>query len=596
VVRRARRRLPEPRSRIPLERKYARAIVRAVVEPAIGAVRRHVLPVLRELEEVSTEDRTDRDPKERILEAIRRAKDEAALRTSQTEIREAAASGMRAAHAFQAEQLEFQVGALADRDATRKRALGKRKLVELGVDPFGSEPWLRGAMRDAVERNVRLIRSIPAKHFRDIESLVSGGILDGAAVDVIALAIEARFGVTSRRAELIAADQVGKFHSKLDQLRMTDLGVEEYVWRTSLDEKVRPEHEKRDGQTFRMDEPPEDGHPGEPVRCFPGWSAFAALHATQKLYRRWYSGELTELVTDDGIVLAATPNHPVMSQRGWLPMQSLEIGDHVFKARGQRIERSNVDTNHRVPSARECFETLALLSVPEVSAGSALQFHGDGSEGDVDIVDVDRFLTLHGVTATLEFGGEHFLAWADDLPACGRNLEPELARLFPAADLLIRRASKLLALLRAESRHAHNVGLTLAPDRNVRARQTSTDSSSADPELLHQLQLALAGDVLARQRAVVHVLTILRAGSAPCRHTSGAELERKVVGADPEPTSHFLELESLRIEPLRIVEKHVREFAGHVYNLQTESEWYTCNELIVHNCRCYREPIIPGLE
>jgi SPP1 gp7 family putative phage head morphogenesis protein len=44
-------------------------------------------------------------------------------------------------------------------------------------------------------------------------------------------------------------------------------GVTEYIWSTTKDNRVRKEHQAREGKTFSYDNPPSDGNPGEPIRC-----------------------------------------------------------------------------------------------------------------------------------------------------------------------------------------------------------------------------------------------------------------------------------------------------------------------------------------
>lgn len=233
----------------------------------ISAVRRHILPVLAELDRADETRADEQDEDSRPNRAVSIAKHDASLRTSQADIRGAARTSLTATQELEAAELELMVGRRIAPKSKRPRKAGQRIIVDLGVDPFGSEPWLNSAMADAVERNVRLIRSIPARHFDEIAEIVSTGVRSGLQGEVIAAQILGRFGVARRRAELIAVDQVGKFYSSLDDRRMRALGVEAYYWRTSKDERVRPEHEARDGQLFRMDDPPPDGHPGEPVRC-----------------------------------------------------------------------------------------------------------------------------------------------------------------------------------------------------------------------------------------------------------------------------------------------------------------------------------------
>ncbi|WP_241971166.1 minor capsid protein [Actinobacillus lignieresii] len=60
-------------------------------------------------------------------------------------------------------------------------------------------------------------------------------------------------GVTSKRARLIARDQIGKLNARLTQLRQQQIGVKSYIWRTSLDERVRKWHKSREGERFDWD-------------------------------------------------------------------------------------------------------------------------------------------------------------------------------------------------------------------------------------------------------------------------------------------------------------------------------------------------------
>ena len=76
-----------------------------------------------------------------------------------------------------------------------------------------------------------------------------------------------KFGTIEGRAKVIARDQVGKLNGQLTQARQQALGITEYVWRTSRDQRVRDAHADRDGRRFRWSTAPADGHPGHPVQC-----------------------------------------------------------------------------------------------------------------------------------------------------------------------------------------------------------------------------------------------------------------------------------------------------------------------------------------
>ncbi len=116
--------------------------------------------------------------------------------------------------------------------------------------------------------NVGLIRSIPEEYFKKIESIVFTGTTQGNAAGSMIKQIQKTGKVTDNRAKLIARDQSSKLNSALTQQRAQNLGVEEYVWRTAGDERVRESHRTKNGKVFRWDDPPKDtGHPGQDIQC-----------------------------------------------------------------------------------------------------------------------------------------------------------------------------------------------------------------------------------------------------------------------------------------------------------------------------------------
>jgi hypothetical protein len=45
---------------------------------------------------------------------------------------------------------------------------------------------------------------------------------------------------------------------------------------------------------------------------------------------------------------------------------------------------------------------------------------------------------------------------------------------------------------------------------------------------------------------------------------------------------------------LSLTKKHIRNFSGHVYTIQSHNGWYSVTpaQIIVKNCRCYPEPVL----
>lgn len=126
----------------------------------------------------------------------------------------------------------------------------------------------------AVSENVRLIKNLEAKTLDEIRGVVLRGARTGMHQSVIAEQIQQQFGMSKRRAALIATDQVGKLNSELNAIRQQRLGVRRYRWSSSQDERVRKRHRQLNGTIQEWAKPPvtdertgERAHPGQPIRC-----------------------------------------------------------------------------------------------------------------------------------------------------------------------------------------------------------------------------------------------------------------------------------------------------------------------------------------
>lgn len=141
------------------------------------------------------------------------------------------------------------------------------KLTGLDLKFLFSEEDLAKVVDEAISANVSLIRSIPQQYADRVESIILNGLQGGRRSEDIAKEIGALGQTTDDRARLIAQDQLGKINSRIAQIRQQKLGVTHYIWSTSHDERVRHSHRLRDGVMFAWDNPPSDGHAGQPIRC-----------------------------------------------------------------------------------------------------------------------------------------------------------------------------------------------------------------------------------------------------------------------------------------------------------------------------------------
>lgn len=137
-----------------------------------------------------------------------------------------------------------------------------------GIDLFENEPWLRDQLELFANQNAQLIKSMTDQELERVSQATQRNLQEGKSYQELSSYIKKSFNISDRRANLIARDQTTKLNSSLTKLRQQEIGVTEYIWQTSGDERVRPTHRAHDGKKFKWDKPPRDtGHPGNDVNC-----------------------------------------------------------------------------------------------------------------------------------------------------------------------------------------------------------------------------------------------------------------------------------------------------------------------------------------
>lgn len=140
----------------------------------------------------------------------------------------------------------------------------------------GTTPGQQELLAAAVTDNVSLIGSIETELHARVESTLYDAWTQGKRSHEVAGMLADQFGITERRANLIARTEITKANAQLIETRSTDLGIETYTWKTANDDRVRKRHKELNGSKQKFAEPPrvsEDGqaaiyaNPGESYNC-----------------------------------------------------------------------------------------------------------------------------------------------------------------------------------------------------------------------------------------------------------------------------------------------------------------------------------------
>ena len=122
-----------------------------------------------------------------------------------------------------------------------------------------------------VSQNMTRVKSIDSRLMESIHYTLTENVIRAASREELRTELVStirKLGETSeKRAILIASDQVGKLNSQLAQYEQMRQGVKSYKWVTMGDDRVRAQHEARNGHTFYWNDPPDGGHPGYAIRC-----------------------------------------------------------------------------------------------------------------------------------------------------------------------------------------------------------------------------------------------------------------------------------------------------------------------------------------
>jgi hypothetical protein len=303
--------------------------------------------------------------------------------------------------------------------------------------------------------------------------------------------------------------------------------------------EMKAQFDRDDTDSTAMDEA--DAWPAIHPQCVPAGTQVLAPGVFGG-YRVWYSGPLVEITLANGSQLAVTPNHQLVTRNGFASAQSLRKGDDLLYCTGfEGIVLRNPDADGIPTLIEEVVGALAeaggmtTRSVPS----SAEDFHGDGGgmEGEVYVVVPDSLLRGAGIAASEEHIGEDEFSSSESL-----------FRLFATT-------SKIAAVL-------FTLGRTLGrPVRGLSVAPVVLGCAAAVNEMLG-LQVTANSDTGFDENTAD--------GATVATERLAEEFERL----------------ALCVEPLEIVNVVVRDFTGHVFDLQTASTLYIANGVLASNCCC----------
>jgi hypothetical protein len=467
----------------------------------------------------------------------------------------------------------------------------------------------------------RMVRT-PETVYDTIAATIARGAGNGDSIPTIASRVSTVLTATGTeewrnrattvaRTETISALGAGRAdaHAAVAEVLGPD-GLEQQ-WLSTLDARTRLHHAAADGLRTPVGQPFVVGgeplmYPGDPagsasnvINCIAGGTRveFPALRAVT---RRWYEGDVVELRFASGDHLTVTPNHPILRADGrWTAAGLLRKGDYCVSGSGLDGAFGAPDEDGRPPQVGQLYRAADQLRHPERVAVSPPDFHGDGLDGEVDVVAVDRYLGVHPDPATDEQVEQFGLALADEararvrasdsLPMPAQRPDGNRPRYVAAASGGVGGGGVGLPLLVREPGHAQQHGLAASAWRDAEVGEASHHSGPGNAKRLRHGEDALPTFVSGAKVGLVDRHSPVQAdrfADAAEPDTCGAEALRdgggRAIESGGEGRCGFPRF----VSTAQVVDVDRHAFAGHVFNLDTGEGWYIANGIALRNCRC----------
>lgn len=375
------------------------------------------------------------------------------------------------------------------------------------------------------------------------------------------------------------------------------------VWLSTLDGRTTDICMARSGKQYTLEgEPvghsiPFNGGPPAHWNCLPADARISACGRITGVSKRWIDADLVVIKVAAGNEIACTPNHPILTDRGWVAAHFINHADKIAcGALAVREGTREWDDQNIVPTIKDVTEAfLAARKVLPVPVPlTAKDFHGDGADSEVAVVWSDRFLSGEFEARGTEVRNKSIFvnraaAILSRLVGLS-HFDVLLNGPSSAALSYIRRFGKFLAIL--EGGPAHSGELLLAPVSSGDAVLFKDCINGGDADARSVLDASDANtigkhsdDFGLGSRAFPHIQDQGRfalgknANSAFLKETDDDTVRDAKLQGDLLNGKYGL----VAFNKIESIGK--RAFSGHVYNLETVDGYYVANGIVTHNCR-----------
>ena len=307
--------------------------------------------------------------------------------------------------------------------------------------------------------------------------------------------------------------------------------------------------------------------------------------------RRKYEGSLVSIRTSGGRDLTVTPNHPILTTRGWVLAGEIKEFDHLVCTNFDHWNNRSIPDVYDVPPMiDEVFKACDFVNstVFHGMPVTTKDFNGKVvRDGDIKVINPCGFLKRAGESSIGEpFNHCRFaVAHSDASVSCLLLNGLRMKNLFrnclgATSDCCMCGASLGGSFFRSHCSSSDDSSFGVATGANTSIGEPSSNGSAADIET--------AGDG-------VDAFSILERFDDPFRHFNSLAMRLDTIAAQysidgglstSDNVANLLGSFARYIEIDDVDSISVSESVCHVYNLSTAGGWYVSSGIITHNCDC----------
>ena len=371
-------------------------------------------------------------------------------------------------------------------------------------------------------------------------------------------------------------------------------GIDQVIYTATLDGSTSDFCMLMDGKVFDIDDAPSiPAH----YNCLTGDALITTSKSISNIYKREYKGRMFEITTKSGRTIKITPNHPILTISGWKAVKLLNVGDKICTIKSKTVSEYNKDTVIAKFSNLYCSLDVLGDSIPIQRPTAAEHFHGDISDGEVQIVNVSRF--GNGVIKFMVgkyISNNRFILRSfinNPLSAFGSFKSFCMANISANSRFMTLR-HLFSSLFWRSDRPFNSFLLTCCPKINIiadkRINDTPNRASNAIRNTLNSKAVKIGGhDSLSLSLWVNRIVCFIKSNTIFYKPFFNCFTLNADNISDSVKRHEF---DGMEIDNIVSIDEF--DFIGHVYNLENKNSWYLSNDIITHNCRSTTVPLMEG--